>query len=128
AVITATITITTTVTASAGTPFANLAAGMKVKMSGFTNAANNGTFTIVTWTSATVIVLAGLVNEGPTSNVVISAGGVAKGSATLTTTTLTFGAGSPIGNVVAGQWVLIAGCTNSGNNGAKQVVSATSTV
>lgn len=125
--ISATITLTTTLTASAGTPFAGLAPGMKVRFSGFANAANNTTFTIAT-ASATVLTTTGLVNEGPVT-VSFSAGGVANATVTTTATTYTAATGTPFAGIAAGQWFYVSGLVNAANNGWKQAtIASTGTV
>lgn len=125
--ISATITLTTTLTASAGTPFAALAVGMRVRFSGFTNAANNTTFTILT-VSPTVLTTTGLVNEGPVT-VSFSSGGVANSTVTTTATTITASAGTPYTGMAAGQWFYVSGMVNAQNNGWKQCsIASTGTV
>ncbi len=128
AVAAATITLTNTITASAGTPFANIAAGQTVKFSGFTNAANNAPFVVAT-ASPTVITVAGtpFTNEGPAA-VNFSSYGKVTGSMTTTLgTTLTAAAGTPFANVVVGQWVSITGATITGGVAkVAQVVTKTS--
>lgn len=121
--ISATITLTTTITASAGTPFAALAIGMKVRFSGFTNLANNATITIATVSPTVITTAATLVNEGPVT-VSFSSGGVANITGTTTATTIAAAAGAPFSNVAAGQWVLVSGFVNAGNNGWRQTTIA----
>jgi len=80
--ITATITLGTTVTASAGTPFLNIVAGQWLKFSGFSTPANNGYFQVASFTSSTVLVFAAatFTNEGPTSSVIVSGSRLTNGT------------------------------------------------
>jgi hypothetical protein len=125
--ISATITLTNTITASAGTPFAGIVVGQQVKFSGFTNAVNNQPFTVLT-ASATVITVSGtpFVNEGPSTVSFTSFGRTTLSCTTTLGTTLTAATGAPFANVVAGQYILISGMPTAGNNGLKKVVSKTS--
>jgi hypothetical protein len=70
-----------TITASTGTPFANVSAGQWIKISGAVNAANNGYVRVLTKTSATVLVLdKTLVAETSTASVKVSASRLVNGA------------------------------------------------
>lgn len=73
-VITVTITLANTITASAGTPFTNMAVGQWFRMSGMVNAQNNNLFQVVT-VAPTVITTAAaaLVNEVATATAKVQA-------------------------------------------------------
>lgn len=127
---TATITLSNTLTASTGTPFAGLVIGQTVQFSGWATAANNQPFTILT-VSPTVITVTGTpwTNEAAVT-VALNSYGVTTLSVTTslfaTTPTVTAASGAPFANVVAGQYIRIAGMTTAGNNGLKKVASKTS--
>ena len=81
----ATITATfaaTTITASTGTPFANIVAGQWVRISGAVNAQNNGWFKVATATSSTVLTFAALTftAEVGTASVKVQAGRLKNGT------------------------------------------------
>lgn len=70
-----------TITASTGTPFANVVAGQWIKVSGASNAANNGYMRVLTKTSATVVVVdKTLAAEATVANVKISASRLVNGT------------------------------------------------
>lgn len=122
-----TITLTNTITASAGTPFAGVVVGQKVKFSGFANAQNNSELTVLT-ASPTVITVAGtpLVNEAAVPVTFSSFGKTTLSMTTTLGTTLTAASGAPFANVVAGQRIKISGMPTAANNKVVTVVSKTS--
>lgn len=84
-VITVTITLANTITASAGTPFQNLTPGQWFRMSGMVNAQNNNLFQVVTATPTIITTAAAaLVNEAATATAKVQAARVINGT-TLTT-------------------------------------------
>lgn len=137
AIASTTITLTNTITASAGTPFAGIQIGQTVKFSGFANAVNNQPFVVLTVTD-TVITVTGtpFINEAAVATTFTSFGVTSGGAHALTftsslfatTPTLTASAGAPFANVVAGQSILISGMPTAGNNGLKKIVSKTSSL
>lgn len=128
AVASTTITLTNTITAGTGTPFANIAVGQTVKFSGFATAVNNRPFTVLT-ASATVITVSGtpFTNEAAVATTFTSYGKVTGSMTTTLGTTLTAATGTPFANVVVGQWVNVLGAnTTLGLNKVAQVVTKTS--
>ncbi len=117
---TATITTTVytgTITGGAGNAFL----GDTVVISGFTNAANNGTF-VANASTATTLTLsnnAGIAETNPGTATV----GNGTGTGTVYTGTITGGAG----NGFAGDSFVVAGFTNAGNNGTFTCTASTST-
>lgn len=73
---------TTTLTASTGTPFANVVAGQWIYISGASTQANNGWFKVLTATSSTVLTFAAatFTAEGPTASVKVSGARVSNGT------------------------------------------------
>src|SRR3990167_1374915 len=127
--ITATITLANTLTASAGTPFAGIVAGQKVRFSGWATVANNAELTVVT-ASPTVLTFAAsaLTNE---DGVTVSFTSYGKTTLSVTTTlgtTLTAASGAPFANAVAGQNFLITGMPTPSNNKVVKIVSKTSSL
>lgn len=108
--------------------------GARVVTSGFTNAANNGSFivtAVVTGATPSIAVSGGiLVNESPTGGVVSvkvdSIVGTA-GDITLTngTNVLSSTTANKFLNIVAGQWLRLSGFTNAANNGVFLVATFT---
>lgn len=108
--------------------------GARIVVSGFTNAANNGSFiatAVVTGATPSITVTgATLVTETPTGGVVSikvdSIVGTA-GDITLTTATniLSSTTANKFASIVAGQWLRLAGFTNAVNNGVFLVVTVT---
>lgn len=83
--ITVTVTLANTITASAGTPFQNLAVGQWFRLSGMINAQNNNLFQVVTVAPTIITVAAAaLVNEAGTATAKVQAARLINGS-TLTT-------------------------------------------
>lgn len=84
-VITVTVTLANTITASAGTPFQNLAVGQWFRLSGMVNAQNNNLFQVVTIAPTIITVAAAaLINETATATAKVQASRLINGS-TLTT-------------------------------------------
>jgi hypothetical protein len=116
--------------------FTAMTVGCRVIVSGFANAANNGSFIVtalvVGATPSITVTGSILVNESPTGGVVSfkvdSIVGTA-GDITLTTGTnvLSSSTAAKFAGIVAGQWIRLAGFTNPVNNGAFLVATVTDT-
>jgi hypothetical protein len=120
--------------------FAQFVPGQKIRVSGFTNAQNNGIFKVVSVTAGppsimVVVATSGtvgggiLVNEAPAGSITIEAYSLVEvgGDISITTGTNVLGSttANKFANVVAGQWLQLTGFTNAANNGAFLVASKT---
>ncbi len=117
ATVTTGATYTGTITGGAGNAFA----AKTVVVTGFVNAANNGTFT-ATASSATTLTLTNKASVAETDPATAT---VATGTGTSTVYTGTITGGT--GNGFAGDTFVVAGFTNAGNNGTFACTASTAT-
>jgi len=112
--------------------------GDTITTAGFTNAANNGKFTVHAATNGTpdtmtlynygTAVAATLVTETAPAGATVTLNGIqcVAGTVTLTTATnILSSTNHDFAGIVAGQWIMLAGFTNAVNNGAFKVVTFT---
>lgn len=124
----------------AGNRFASIPVNSYVWVSGFANSALNRRYRVTASAAGTLTVNpAPAATQAAGASVTVSAGSVAVTMATTTLTivaaasTITFGGSTGFNpvtatNLVAGQWVRVAGFVNSANNGVRRIASVSSTV